>query len=138
MFARLSALGFIALVLPLASCGDGGDPSEPIRDYLLAIVDQDGEQACEQFSDELRADIENSGAARAGGRSCADVMVLAAGINPGLTESQVKDVDIDVEEDGDEATATLVNPLVGREETIELVKEDGEWLIATLETRPQG
>jgi hypothetical protein len=137
VLARLSVLGLLSLALVLAGCG-GGDPSEPVRDYLLAIVDQNGEEACDQLSDELRSEIEDSPAAQAGGRSCADVMVLAAGINPGLTEDQVEDVEIDVEEDGDEATATLVNPLTGQDETIELVKEDGEWRIATLETRPQG
>ena len=65
-------------------------------------------------------------------------MALAAGLNPALTTSDVEEVDIEVEEDGDEAVATLNNPLVQREETIELVKEDGEWRISTLETRPGG
>lgn len=134
---RLPALVLASLVLLAAGCGDS-DPSEPVRDYLQAIVDQDGEAACEQLTDELRSDIEQSPAAVRTGRSCADVMALAAGLNPALTTSDVEEVDIEVEEDGDEAVATLNNPLVQREETIELVKEDGEWRISTLETRPGG
>ncbi len=134
---RPLALTLGSLVILLAACGDS-DPSEPVRDYLVAVVDQDGEQACEQFTDDLRSEIENSAAARGSGRDCAEVMGLAAALNPALTTSDVEGVEIDVEEDGDEATATLTNPLVDREETIELVKEDGEWRIASLETRPQG
>lgn len=134
---RPLALILSSLVMLLAACG-GSDPSDPVRDYLVAVVDQDGEQACEQFTDDLRSEIENSAAARRSGRSCAEVMGLAAALNPELTTSDVEEVEIDVEEDGDEATATLINPLVDREETIELVKEDGEWRIASLETRPQG
>ena len=134
---RLPALVVSSVVIVLAACGDS-DPSEPVRDYLQAVVDQDGEQACEQLSEDLRSEIENSAAAQSSGRGCAEVMELAAALNPSLTTSDVEEVEIDVEEDGDEATATLVNPLVEREETIELVKEDGEWRIATLETRPQG
>ena len=126
-----------SLVILLAACGDS-DPSEPVRDYLVAVVDQDGEQACEQFTDDLRSEIETPAAARGSGRDCAEVMGLAAALNPALTTSDVEEVEIDVEEDWDEATATLTNPLVDREETIELVKEDGEWRIASLETRPQG
>ena len=68
----------------------------------------------------------------------ADVMQLAAGLNPGLSAEDIEDLDIEVEEDGDQAVATLVNPLVRREETIDLVEADGEWSIASLETRPEG
>ncbi len=137
MSLRLPALAFVSLILLAAGCG-GSDPSETVRAYLLAVVEQDGQKACDQFTDSLRSDIEESPAAVSSGRSCADVMGLAAGLNPGLSESDVEDVEIEVEEDGDEAVATLVNPLVQSEETIDLVEEDGEWRISTLETRPTG
>jgi Domain of unknown function (DUF4878) len=126
-----------ALALLAAGCG-GSDPDEAVRDYFVAIVEQDGARACAQLTDELQRDIEQAPAARATGRSCADVMELAAGLNPGLSTEDVEDLEIGTEEDGDQATATLENPLVRREETIDLVKEDNEWRISSLETRPTG
>jgi hypothetical protein len=134
-FAGASAVALAALALLIAGCG-GSDPDEPVRAYLEAIVEQDGEAACDQLSDELRADIERAPAARATGRTCPDVMELAAGLNPDLSTEDVEDLEIEVEEEGDEATATLENPLAGREETIDLVEADGEWRISTLEIRP--
>jgi hypothetical protein len=64
-------------------------------------------------------------------------MELAAALNPGLTKTDVEELDIEVEEDGDRAVATLENPFVRRQETIDLVDEEGSWRIATLETRPR-
>jgi plasmid stabilization system protein ParE len=135
--ARLVAALPAVLVLLMTGCG-GSDPDQAVRAYFEAIVEQDGEAACEQLDEELRADIERAPAARAAGRRCADVMELAAGLNPGLSTDDVEELEIEVEEDGDRAVATLENPLAGREETIELVQVDGEWRISTLETRPGG
>jgi Domain of unknown function (DUF4878) len=135
--ARASTLLLAALALLAPGCG-GSDPADAVRDFLDAIVDQDGQRACDQLTDELQAEIEQAPAVRQSGRSCADVMQLAAGLNPDLSAEDVEDLEIDVEEDGDQATATFENPLVGQEETIELVEEDGEWRISTLETGPTG
>ena len=138
---RLPTLALISFALfagLAAGCGGGADPSETVQSYLQAIVDQDGEAACEQLSDELRSDIEDAPAAANAGRSCADVMGLAAGLNPGLDSADVDEVEIEVEEDGSEAVATFANPLSQREETIDLVEQDGEWRISSLETRPGG
>jgi hypothetical protein len=137
VLARLAMLALAVLVLLAAGCG-GSDPDEAVRDYFEAVVERDGERACDQLAKELRDEIERSPAARDAGRRCADVMELAAGLNPGLKEEDVEDLDIDVDEDGDRAVATLENPLVRSRETIDLVKEDGDWKISTLETRPRG
>lgn len=137
MVARLATLVLAALALLGTGCG-GSDPADAVRDYFTAIVEQDGAAACAQLTDELRKDIEQAPATRGAGRSCADVMELAAGLNPDLTAEDVEELDIEIEEDGDEATATLRNPFSRSRETIALVKVDGEWRIATLETRPQG
>ena len=137
VLARPAALALAVLVLLVVGCG-GSDPDEVVRDYFDAVVERDGDRACDQLAGDLREDIERAPAARATGRTCADVMELAAGLNPGLTNEDVEDLDVEVEEDGDEAVATLQNPLVRNEETIDLVKEDGDWKIATLETRPRG
>jgi hypothetical protein len=135
--ARAPTVLLAALALLVPACG-GSDPEEAVRDYFQAIVDQDGQRACDQLTEELRADIEQAPAVRAAGRSCADVMELAAGLNPGLSADQIEDLEIEVEEDGDQASATFENPLLDREETIDLVEVDGEWRISTLETRPTG
>lgn len=137
MVARLLTLVLAAFALFTAGCGGSG-PDQTVRDYFTALVEQDGATACDQLTQQLRSDIEQAPAARAGGRSCADVMQLAAGLNPGLSAEDVEALDIEVEEDGDRAAATLENPLVRREETIDLVQEDGDWRISTLETRPRG
>ena len=137
MIARLMMLLLAVPALLVAGCG-GSDPDEAVREYFVAIVEQDGQRACTQLTDELQRDIEQAPAARAAGRSCADVMELAAGLNPSLSTEKVEDLDIETEEDGDQATATLENPLVRRTETIDLVKEDGDWRISSLETRPTG
>jgi hypothetical protein len=134
VFARLPTLVLAVLALLAPGCG-GSDPDEVVRDYFEAVVDRDGERACDQLSGELRQDIER---AEGTGRTCADVMELAAGLNPGLTKQDVEDLDISVEEIGDRAIATLDNPLARREEKIDLVDEDGDWRISTLETRPRG
>ncbi|MGH2823641.1 MAG: hypothetical protein ACRDLY_11575, partial [Thermoleophilaceae bacterium] len=109
-----------------------------VRDYFDAVVERDGARACDQLAERLRGEIESAPAAREAGRGCADVMELAAGLNPGLTTEDVEDLDVEVEQDGDEATARLENPLVRSEQTLDLVKENGDWKISTLETRPRG
>jgi hypothetical protein len=135
--ARLAIAVSAVLALLTPGCG-GSDPEETVRAYFEAIVEGDGETACDQLAEELRMDIEEAPAARAAGRTCPDVMELAAGLNPDLSADDVEELEIDVEQDEDRAVATLENPLAGREETIELVQVDGKWRIATLETRPTG
>jgi hypothetical protein len=135
--ARLPTLVLAALALLTVGCG-GSDADDVVRDYFTAVVEQNGARACDQLSEELRRDIERAPAARTAGRSCADVMRLAAGLNPGLSTEDVEDLDIEAEEDGDKAAASLKNPLSRREETIDLVRVGGDWKISTLETRPRG
>jgi len=135
--ARLAKLALALLALICAGCG-GTDPDEVVREYFEAVVERDGDRACDQLTEELRRGIERAPAARGAGRSCADVMELAAGLNPGLKKDDVEQLDIDIELDGDRALASLRNPLVRSEQTIDLVEEDGGWKISTLETRPRG
>lgn len=135
MLVRPTVLAALALLA--AGCG-GSDPDEAVRGYFEAIVDRDGQRACDELSAELRREVERAPAAREAGRTCADVMNLAVGLNPGLRKQDVEELDIEVETNGDRAVAKLENPLVRRRETIRLVKEDGDWKISTLATRPQG
>ncbi len=109
-----------------------------MRDYFTAVVDGDGERACETFTPQLRRDIDRSPAARGSGATCTEVMELAAGLNPGLSKADVEDLAMEVEEEGDRASARLRNPLVERREAIGLQKTDEGWKISSLETRPRG
>ena len=134
--ARIATSALVVLLLA-AGCG-GSQPDEVVRDYLAAIVERDGKRACDQLSEDLRADIKAAPAARRTGRDCADVMALAAGLNPSLTKQDVEDLEIRVRQNGDRARATLENPFSRRRETLRLVKDGGDWKISSLATRPRG
>lgn len=136
-FARIATSALVVAAMAAAGCGDGSQPDEVVRDYFAAIVDRDGARACDQLTEELRADIERAPAARDSGLGCSDVQELGAALNPGLTEDDVNELEIATEEDGDQAEVTVENPFSRREETLELVK-DGDWKISSLETRPGG
>jgi hypothetical protein len=133
---RLAALALALLAVLLTGCG-GSDPDDAVRDYFDAVVARDGSRACAQLADGLRREIEQAPAVRNSGRSCGDVMELAAALNPGLKKGDVEELEIDVEQEGDTAVARLRNPLVRSNESIDLIKQDGDWKIATLQTRPQ-
>lgn len=133
---RRSPVALVALALAAGGCG-GSQPADVVRDHFEAIVARDGGRACSRLSDELRRDIERAPAARRAGRSCADVMELAAGLNPSLAKREVEELEIEVDENGDRAAATFRNPLVRREETISLARQGDDWKIASLETRPR-
>jgi hypothetical protein len=133
--ARIASVALAALFA--VGCG-GPAPDETVRDYFTAIVAGDGERACGDLTPMLRRDIDRAPAARGAGRTCVEVMELAAGLNPDLSEQDVEDLSIEVQEEGERATARLRNPLVGRQEAIDLEKVDDEWKIATLQVRPRG
>jgi hypothetical protein len=125
------------LVVAALAVGCGGSqPDDTVRDYFAAVLDGDGEGACATLTPQLRRDIDRSPAALRSGATCVQVMELAAGLNPSLSKEDVEQLSVEVEENGDEASARLRNPLVGRRETISLLKGDEGWKISTLETRP--
>jgi hypothetical protein len=125
------------LLLALAAGCGGAQPDDTVRDYFAAVVAGDGERACDTLTAELRRDIDRSPATRRAGAGCVEVTELAAALNPGLSQEDVEDLSVELEEDGDRATARLRNPLVKRRETIQLVEGDEGWKISTLETRPR-
>lgn len=127
---------FVVIALAWGGCG-GSAPDDAVRGYFTAIVDGDGERACQTLTARLRREIDGSQAARRTGVTCVEVMELAAGLNPDLTKDQVEDLPVEIEEEGDRARARLRNPLVRRRERIDLVKAGGEWKISTLQTRPR-
>jgi hypothetical protein len=129
---RLAPLALAAALA--AGCGGGGDPpDQAVRNYLNAVVAGDGAEACDQLTDDLRADIDKAGV----GGGCEELMSIAKQLNPGLKKDDVDDLDIETSEDGDKATAKFKNPLANRDETLNLEKQDDAWKIATLVTRPQ-
>ena len=124
------------LALLAAGCG-GAQPDETVRDYFAAVVAGDGGRACGTLTPELRRDIDRSPAARRAGAGCVEVMELAPALNPELSREDVEGLPVEVDEDGDRATARVRNPLVARRETIQLVMSGDRWKISTLETRPK-
>jgi hypothetical protein len=132
------ALLLASAALLAGGCGDDAQPDDTVRGYFGAIVDGDGESACGQLTVRLRREIDRAPAARRAGRSCVEVLELAAGLNPDLSQDDIEGLAVEVEEEGDRATARLQNPLVGRPERMDLLKVEGEWKIDTLETRPRG
>ena len=135
--ARKCNLLALFLLVFVTGCGGSG-PDRAVRDYFTAVVDGDGERACQTLTPKLRRDIDRSPAARRSGATCTEVMELAAGLNPDLTKKDIEDLSMEITEDGDRATARLRNPLVGRREAIGLQDGDGDWKISSLETRPRG
>ena len=134
---RFAPLLALVALLAAAGCGDDARPEDTVRSYFSAIVDGNGERACGQLTARLRREIDRAPAARRAGRTCVEVMQLAAGLNPDLSREDIESLAVEVEEEDDRATARLRNPLVGRRERIDLLKIEGEWRIDTLETRPR-
>jgi hypothetical protein len=135
--ARLVSVALAGLALLAVSCGGSG-PDDTVRDYFTAIVAGDGERACGELTPMLQREIDRAPAVRGAGRTCVEVMELAAGLNPDLSEQDVEGLAVEIDEEGERATARLRNPLVRREETINLAKVDDEWKISRLQVRPRG
>lgn len=105
--------------LALVACGGDSDgPVETVEEFVQATIDMDGEAACalvsaESLDGEEEACIEGFGGALE------------------LTDEDIQkaeDTTYEVTEETDEAATVTANGPDG-EETIELVKEDGEWRI---------
>lgn len=155
---RMRSRTIAALVLPIAlmvGCGDdseskgGGDApasrtaAGTIEAYFGALGDEDYPGACalmsKDYLDEVVGEWNSQVAEEDGVASCEEALERGAEVakafaafddeidTDGIWEHEV----VDVEEDGDSATVVLMFPWFGEgETTYELVKVDGEWLIA--------
>jgi hypothetical protein len=108
--------------------GEASGPEQTVRNYLDGLGEGDGEKVCDQFTAEGRQEFDQIG-------GCADFF---SGILSQLTEVQrneLRELDAEVEVDGERATARVPKLEGGGEETLNLAKEDGQWKITTTRGR---
>jgi hypothetical protein len=106
-----------------------GDPgvTAAIVDFGEAVADGDGDAACELLTEDAQDQITEG----AQGQDCEDLIEFVSGQLEDDDKDELRDIEPeDVEVDGDTATATIPEVVEGGEEEIELVREDGDWLIS--------
>ena len=114
-------LALIALALSIAAVGltacGGDDDEDQIRDVVQQFIDAD-QEVCGKLTDELLNE-------QFDGREACEEATQEEGA---AFEAEIESVEID----GDRADVRL-NPEEGESGTIGMVKEDGDWLIASIE-----
>jgi predicted small secreted protein len=132
-------LAVLASAFTVAACGgdDGPGPDAAVRSYYRALLEGDGTRACAGLTDALSREIAATDGAKRAGGTCPDVLALASGLNPDRAGDDLNGLRVDVDRDGDVASARLSNPLTNKPETLRVERVDGEWRIASLELRPQ-
>jgi hypothetical protein len=110
-----------------APSGDAAAAEQTLRDYIDGVVEGDGAKVCDQFTDEVRERLEQSGE-----QGCAELFDGLLGIISEEQKDELRDIDPEVEVNGDRATATVPSIEGGGQETVNLIKEGDEWKIATL------
>lgn len=142
-------LALILAILVVAWVADALHESEEervastVKRFLDSYADRDGGEFCEVLTEEGQAEVVSSSLVLGGGESCeegasAQIEALEETGAPLDDAGEVAERDIEdrVEVDGDSATVDLDSPLTSA--AFELVREDGEWLIAleSFETGP--
>ena len=125
-----TALVAVVAAFGIVACGggdDGGGSAEDVvKDFATALADEDGKKACDQLADSAKQEFEQSG------QKCEDILKLAFGQLSDEDKDKLKDIDPDVQEDGDKATAK-VDEIDGEGSSeIKLEKQDGDWKITDL------
>lgn len=139
----MRATNLIALLLVPAAAGCGDEP-KPDRQAVPAAVaearegllDGDGQKACDQFTESARRRLAATLAALAGGSPTAPCDQVAGSVKaliPPLDRARVKDLALDVA--ALQATSAVVGVrgdegVPGSGLIVQLVKEDGRWLIS--------
>lgn len=134
---RKSSVVVLMCAAALGACGGGGGSDEAqvvdaLNEYVNAFVDKDSGRVCELLSSEAKDQIAEAGASLGGG-VCEDVIDTAVGLVEDDDLEGLRDqFDIsedDVTVDGETATVDGAS-LPGSTGGTQLVKEDGDWLIA--------
>lgn len=130
LFATLvvlaTAVGVVAYYVIEPFQPTSGDPgvTAAIDEFAEAVADGDGDAACERLTEDAQEEI-------AQGQDCEDVIEFVSGALDDEDKDELRDIEPeDVEVDGDTATATIPEVVEGGEDEIELVREDGDWLIS--------
>jgi len=125
---RTAALAVTALALvALPGCmgnSDEDDAKEVVKDYAEAIANGDGKKVCDTLSEDAKRTFERRD------RKCEDTFKSVGGFLTDEQKDKLKDIDPNVEVDGDNATATVeeLEDAAGSTE-VKLKKEDGDWKI---------
>jgi hypothetical protein len=116
-----------------APSGDAAAAEQTLRDYIDGVVEGDGEKVCDQFTDEVRERLDQSGE-----QGCAELFDGLLGILSEEQKDELRGIDPEVEVNGDRATATVPSIEGGGQETVNLIKEGDEWKISTLADESSG
>jgi hypothetical protein len=121
--AAVLAAGLVLVAAPGCGGSDEDDVKEVVQDYTEGVADGDGGKVCNTLSDESKDRFQQAGA------KCEDVFKSFGAFLNDEQKDKLKDIDPDVEVDGDNATAK-VDELEGTGSTeVKLKKEDGDWKI---------
>jgi hypothetical protein len=132
---RWASLAAVALAVVVAGCGgstsDTAEVENTITTYLTGVAEGDGDGACSQLTgDENRkfwaSEAEQLPELHLTG--CADTVEKLSESIGASEKKMLEDAEvIDVKVEGDHATARLKG---GDERDIDLIEEEGDWLIS--------
>jgi hypothetical protein len=145
-------------VLLLTACGggsddDGDDSSEPapassnpetgdeslamadaratLQRLLDAVADEDAGKACDQLTDEAKAQLAAIAGGAASADGCEDALDAAFDNDGSAALALLPTAEIgEILQDGEEATAAVT--IAGQTAEVRLVEQDGGWLVAGL------
>ena len=113
--------------LALAGCGpfgsDEDDAKQVVKDYATGIAEGDGKKVCDTLAEDSKSDFE------AAGTNCEDTFKSFGTFLTDDQKDELKDIDPEVEIDGDTATANVDELGTTGTDEVKLKKEDGDWKI---------
>jgi hypothetical protein len=122
-------LAIVLVLAPVAGCdirgggsSDEDDARAVAKDYAAAIADGDEKKICDTLSADSKKQLER------GDDTCEEAFKNFGGVLDDEQKEQLRDLDPDVEVDGDSATAQVdERPLEGE---VRLKKEGGDWKVS--------
>lgn len=129
-------LGFL-----LAGCGGGGDeggtsPTATVGAARSALLDGDGQRACEQFTDDARRSLAGVLSAWTGGSRltpCEEVARSVERLVSPFDRRRIEGMDLRMETAGEDRAVVRVvgeSSVPGAGLAVRLERHDGRWLIA--------
>ena len=124
---------FILLIVP--ACGGGGDVATPLREFLQAAAESDGERAasyiCAEFRDQVGKAVEDFGAFTSNG-SQLDIKVEFIDLQFEVTQQADNKATVVLTDGQVKVTAnngTFEQPIEGIGRSFQVTQEDGRWLL---------
>jgi hypothetical protein len=129
MRLRRTAAALVAglALAALSGCGpfgsDEDDVKDVVRDYTEGVAEGDGKKVCDTLAEDSRKQFEQAGT------KCEDAFKSFGAFLNDEQKDKLKDIDPDVEIDGDNATAKVDELGSTGSNEVKLKKEDGDWKI---------